>query len=126
MEHSLDEDINYINQMRADIIKAENTPNDIEPLRWHSALDLVLILEGMKPVSGQENALNLMEQMWTVFDVVTDYQSEEVRIIGNTAIDRGWTNETLTNKITGEKIDNLFNYLWVSSKDSKGIWKQTH
>lgn len=126
MELSLDEDIKYINQMREEISEAENTPTDIEPLRRHSALNLVLIPEGMLPVSGQENALNLMKQMWDIFDVETSYHCEKVEINGNTAIDRGWAKETLRNKSTGEVIENLVNYLWISSKDTNGIWKQTH
>ena len=126
MELSLDDDIKYINRMRVEIIKAENTPNDIEPLQRHSAFDIVLMLEGMKPVLGQENALNLMKQMWTVFDVETNYHSEEVKISGNAAIDRGWAKEILKNKSSGEIIENLYNYLWISSRDINGIWKQTH
>ena len=126
MEHSLDEDIHYINRMREEITEAENTPNDIEALRRHSALDIVLIPEGMKPVSGQENALNLMKQMWSVFDVETNYQSEVVSIIENIAIDRGWAKEILKNKSNGEIIENLVNYLWISRRDTNGVWKQTH
>jgi ketosteroid isomerase-like protein len=126
MEHSLDEDIHYINRMREEITKAENTPNDIEALRRHSALDIVLIPEGMKPVSGQENALNLMKQMWSVFDVETNYQSEVVNITENIAIDRGWAKEILKNKSNGEIIENLVNYLWISRRDTNGVWKQTH
>ncbi len=57
MELSSDDDIKYINRMREEISEAENTPNDIEPLERHSALDIVLMLEDMRPVSGQENAL---------------------------------------------------------------------
>ena len=126
MEHSLDEDIHYINRMREEITEAENTPNDIEVLRRHSALDIVLIPEGMKPVSGQENALNLMKQMWSVFDVETNYQSEVVNITENIAIDRGWAKEILKNKSNGEIIENLVNYLWISRRDTNGVWKQTH
>lgn len=126
MEHSLDEDIHYINRMREEITEAENTPNDIEALRRHSALDIVLIPEGMKPVSGQENALNLMKQMWSVFDVETNYQSEVVNITENIAIDRGWAKEILKNKSNGEIIENLVNYLWISRRDTNGVWKQTH
>jgi ketosteroid isomerase-like protein len=126
MKLSLEEDIKYINHMREEISEAENTPNDIEPLRRHSALNLVLIPEGMIPVSGQENALNLMKQMWSVFDVETNYHSEKVEINGNTAIDRGWAAETLKNKATGEITKNLVNYLWISNRDTKGVWKQTH
>jgi ketosteroid isomerase-like protein len=74
--------------MRNEIQKAENSPNDIEPLRRHSASDIVLIPDGMPPVSGQENALNLMKQLWTMFEVKTEYHNEEVKIIGDTAIDR--------------------------------------
>ena len=44
-----DKDIKYINQMRNEIQKAENSPNDIEPLRRHSASDIVLIPDGMPP-----------------------------------------------------------------------------
>jgi ketosteroid isomerase-like protein len=126
MENSLDEDIQYINRMREEIIEAENTPNDIEVLRRHSALDIVLIPEGLKPVSGQENALNLMKQMWSVFDVETNYQSEELKITGNIATDRGWAKEILKNKSNGEIIENLVNYLWISRRDTNGVWKQTH
>jgi hypothetical protein len=43
MERILDKDIEYINRMRAEIAEAENTPNNIEPLRRHSAPELVLI-----------------------------------------------------------------------------------
>ncbi len=68
----------------------------------------------------------MMKQMWTVFDMETDYHSEEVKIIGNTALDRGWAKEILKNKSTGEIIRNLFNYLWISSRDSNGAWKQTY
>ena len=126
MQHSLDEDIQYINRMREEITEAENTPNDIEVLRRHSALDIVLIPEGMKPVAGQENALNLMKQMWSVFDVETNYQSEVVNITENIAIDRGWAKEILKNKSNGEIIENLVNYLWISRRDTNGVWKQTH
>jgi ketosteroid isomerase-like protein len=126
MELSLEEDIRYINQMRAEISAAENTPTDIEPLRRHSALNLVLIPECMVPIVGRENALNLMKQMWTVFDVETNYHCEKVEINGDTAIDRGWAKETLKNKSTGETTENLVNYLWISNRDSNGIWKQTH
>ena len=126
MKFSLDADLKYLNLMREEITKAENTPTDIEPLRRHSALDVVLIPEAMTPVLGQENALNLMKQLWTVFDVKTAYHSDEVKIIGNTAVDRGWAKEALTNKSTGEVIENLLNYLRISRKDENGIWKQTH
>jgi ketosteroid isomerase-like protein len=123
---TLNQDIKYINQMRSEIQKAENSPNDIEPLRRHSALDIVLIPDGMPPVSGQENALNLMKQLWMVFEVKTEYHSEEVKIVGDTAIDRGWVKETLKNKKTNEITENLLNYLWISKKDKNGIWKQTY
>jgi len=126
MEISLDDDIKYINQMREEISEAENTPTDIEPLKRHSALNLVLIPEGRKPVSGQENALDLMKQMWAVFDVETNYHSEKVEIMGDTAIDRGRAKETLRNKSTGEITENLVNYLWISNRDTNGVWKQTH
>jgi ketosteroid isomerase-like protein len=106
--------------------EAENTPTDIEPLRRHSALNLVLIPEGMLPILGQDNALNLMKQMWDVFDVETSYHCEKVEINGNTAIDRGWAKETLRNKKTAEITENLINYLWISTKDANGVWKQTH
>src|SRR5687767_12527552 len=98
-KNTSDEDVTYINRMRSEIQKAENTPTDIEPLRRHSASDVVLIPEGMPPVSGQENALNLMKQLWEIFEVTTEYHSEEVRIVGAMAIDRGWANETLRNTV---------------------------
>jgi ketosteroid isomerase-like protein len=101
-----DEDIKYINRMRDEIQKAENSPNDIEPLRRHSAADIVLIPDNMPPVTGQENALNLMKQFWAMFEVKTEYKSEEVKIIGETAIDRGWAKETLKNRMTNELIPN--------------------
>ncbi len=112
--------------MREEISEAENTPTDIEPLKRHSALNLVLIPEGRKPVSGQENALDLMKQMWAVFDVETNYHSEKVEIMGDTAIDRGRAKETLRNKSTGEIVVNMVNYLWISNRDTNGVWKQTH
>ena len=121
-----DEDIKYINRMRSEIQKAENAPNDIEPLRRHSASDIVLIPDGMPPISGQENALNLMRQMWAIFEVKTEYHSEEVKVIGDTAVDRGWAKETLKNKKTNELTQNRVNYLWISKKDKNGIWKQTY
>ena len=121
-----DKDIEYINRMRSEIQKAENAPTDIEPLRRHSAADIVLIPDGMPPVSGQENALNLMKQLWEIFDVQTEYHSEEVKIIGDTAIDRGWAKETLKNKKTNEVTENRVNYLWISKKDKNGVWKQTY
>jgi hypothetical protein len=62
-----DKDVKYINRMRSEIQKAENSPNDIEPLRRHSAVDIVLIPNNMPPVIGQENALNLMKQFWAMF-----------------------------------------------------------
>jgi hypothetical protein len=126
MEISLDDDITYINRMREEIAKAENTPNDIEPLRRYSAADFVLMLEGMIPVLGQENALNLMQRLWSVFDVKITYHSEEVKITGNTALDRGWAKERLMNRSTGEVIENFYNYLWVNCRDMNGTWKQTH
>jgi hypothetical protein len=39
-----------------------------------------------------------MKQMWSVFDVETNYQSEVVNITENIAIDRGWAKEILKNK----------------------------
>jgi ketosteroid isomerase-like protein len=126
MKFSLDDDINYLNRMREEITEAENTPNDLGVLERHSAPEIVLIPEGMSPVRGRENALELMKQMWSVFDVKTNYYSEEVKVAGDTAIDRGRAKETLTNKASGEIIRNLINYLWISSRDSDGVWKQTH
>ncbi len=121
-----DKDIEYINRMRTEIQKAENAPTDIEILRRHSAADIVLIPDGMLPVTGQENALNMMKQFWAIFEVKTDYYSEEVKIIGDTAIDRGWAKETLKNKKTNELTENQSNYLWISKKDKHGVWKQTY
>jgi ketosteroid isomerase-like protein len=126
MGRSLDKDIEYINRMRAEIAEAENTPNDIEPLRRHSAPELVLMPEGMPPIEGRENALALMQQMWSMFDVTIVYDSEAVSIMGDTAIDRGSAKETLRNKVTGDSVDNLFNYLWISKRDENDVWKQTH
>jgi ketosteroid isomerase-like protein len=120
------EDIKYINRIRNEIQKAENSPNDIEPLRRHSASDIVLIPDGMLPVSGQENAINMMKQLWEIFDVKMEYHSEEVKIVGDTAIDRGWTEGTLKNKKTNEITENRSNYLWISKKDKNGVWKQTY
>ena len=125
-KNTSDEDVKYINRMRSEIQKAENTPTDIEPLRRHSASDIVLIPDGMLPVSGQETALNLMKQLWEIFEVKTEYHSEEVKIIGDTAIDRGWAKETLKNKKTNEFTENRLNYLWISKKDKNGIWKQIY
>jgi ketosteroid isomerase-like protein len=125
-KNTSDEDVKYINRMRSEIQKAENTPTDIEPLRRHSATDIVLIPDGMLPVSGQENALNMMRQLWEIFEVKTEYHSEEVKIVGDTAIDRGWAKETLKNKKTNELTENRSNYLWISKKDKKGVWKQTY
>jgi ketosteroid isomerase-like protein len=119
-----DKDVKYINRMRSEIQKAENSPNDIEPLRRHSAVDIVLIPNNMPPVIGQVNALNLMKQFWAMFEVKTEYTSEEVKIVGDTAIDRGWAKETLKNKETNEITENRLNYLWISKKDKNGVWKQ--
>lgn len=119
-------DREYIDRMRREIEKAENSPNDIEPLRRHSAPDIVLVPDGMKPVVGQEAALGLMQEFWKIFDVKTQYNSEEVRIDGDTAFDRGWALEILKNKQTGEVIENRLNYLWVSRKDKSGAWKQIY
>ena len=126
MNNSLEQDSNHLHRMREEIMAEENTPTDIEPLRRHSAADIVVIPESMRPVVGQENALNLMLQMWSVFDVKISYHSDEVKIVGDTAFDRGWAKETLRNKMSGETLENLFNYLWVSRKDESGVWKQTH
>ncbi len=125
-KNASDEDVKYINRMRSEIQKAENTPTDIEPLRRHCASDVVLIPDGMPPVSGQENALNMMKQLWEIFEVETEYHSEEVRIIGDTAIDRGWAKETLKNKKTSELTENRSNYLWISKKDKNGVWEQAY
>src|SRR5690349_6902926 len=97
MKRILDKDIEYLNWMRTEIAEAENTPNDIEPLRLHSAPELVLMPEGMPPIEGRDNALELMRQMWTVFDVTIVYESEAITIMGDTAIDRGSAKETLKN-----------------------------
>jgi ketosteroid isomerase-like protein len=126
MNIALDEDVKYLDRMRSEIQKAENSPTDIEPLRRHSAPDIVLIPDGMPPALGQENALNLMKQLWEIFEVKTEYHSEEIKISGDTAIDRGWAKETLKNKKTNELIENGSNYLWISQKDENGIWKQTY
>jgi ketosteroid isomerase-like protein len=125
-KNNSDEDIKYINRMRSEIQKAENTPTDIEPLRRHSASDIVLIPDGISPVSEQENALNMMKQLWAIFEVKTEYHSEEVKIVGDMAIDRGWAKETLKSKKTNELTENRSNYLWISKKDKNGIWKQTY
>jgi len=126
MKNVSDENIKYINRMRSEIQKAENTPNDIEPLRLHSASDIVLIPDGMLPVSGQENVLNVMKQLWEIFEVETDYHTEEIKIVGDIAVDRGWAKETLKNKQTNEFTENLANYLWISKKDKNGVWKQIY
>ncbi|MBA3631564.1 MAG: hypothetical protein H0W58_01940 [Acidobacteria bacterium] len=120
------EDVKYINRMRSEVQKAENSLNDIEPLRRHSAPDIVLIPDGLPPVSGLENALNLMRQLWVIFEVKTEYHSEEVKITGDTAIDRGWAKEILKNKKTGEITENTANYLWISRRNENDVWKQTH
>jgi hypothetical protein len=67
-----------------------------------------------------------MKQLWEIFDVKMEYYSEEVKIIGDTAIDRGWAEGVLKNKKTNELIENQSNYLWISKKDKNGIWKQTY
>ena len=64
--------------------------------------------------------------MWEMFEVTTEYHSEEVRIVGAMAIDRGWVEGTLRNKKTSKLIENRSNYLWISRKDENGIWKQAY
>ncbi len=49
-----------------------------------------------------------------------------VKIVGDMAIDRGWAKEILKNKNNGEISENLVNYLWISRRDTNGVWKQTH
>ena len=40
-----------------------------------------------------------------------------MKIVGDTAVDRGWAKEILKNKQTNEFTNNLVNYLWISKKD---------
>ena len=46
-----DKDIEYNNRMKTEIQKAENALTDIKILGRHSAADIVLIPDGMPPVS---------------------------------------------------------------------------
>lgn len=125
-KNNSDDDIKYINQMRKDIEDAETTPNDIETLRKYSAPDIVLIPEGMAPIIGRENALNSMKQMWDALDVKIEYHSEEVKIVGDIAIDRGWAKQISTDKKTGKSVSENDSYLWISQRNNEGVWKQVY
>ncbi len=126
-KNDLDADIKYINRMREEIQDAETIPNDIETMRRISASDIVLMPESMQPIVGQENALNMMKEMWEAIDVKIEYHSEEVKVVGDIAIDRGWAKSTLKDKKTGTvTTGGTGTYLWISQRDKNGVWKQTH
>ncbi len=80
-KNDLDADIKYINRMREEIQDAETIPNDIETMRRISASDIVLMPEGMQPIVGQENALNMMKEMWEAIDVKIPSESSCVKVI---------------------------------------------
>ncbi len=67
-----------------------------------------------------------MKQMWEALDVKIEYHSEEVKVVGDISIDRGWVKQISTDKKTGKVTTEGGSYLWISQRNNDGVWKQVY
>lgn len=119
-------DLHTLAGIRRAIQRAENA-GDPEPIIALLADDAVVLVPDFPVQEGKTACAdflrNLLPGLLAHFDRRIAYDSAEVRILGDVAIDRGTFAFTVRPKAGGEAERVTGKYLWMYERDATGAWK---
>ena len=124
MSGSLDGDRQAIAENRERTMHAENVGN---AEFFHSACveDVVVMPPGMPACVGRDAAVEFMRAFLGQFDLTINYVSEEIRVAGDLAYDRGTYSQTLVPRAGGKAMSEKGNFLWIYGRGSDGTWRMS-
>ena len=122
MSSNFESDVQAITEIRERTMHAENV-GDAEFFDSACAEDVVVMPPGMPVVVGRDAAVGFMRAFLGQFDLRIEYVSEEIRVDGDVAYDRGTYSQTLGPKCGGTEASENGNYLWLYRRAADGTWK---
>jgi len=117
-------DLLAIAAIRDQTMRAENA-SDADFFDSACTDDVVVMPPGMPVVVGRQAAVGFMRGFFDAFEVTIAYVSEETRIAGNLAYDRGTYTQSLKPKGGGDELKESGNFLWLYQHASDGSWKMS-
>lgn len=124
MSESYQQDVEAIGAIRERTMQAEND-GDADFFDTACTEDVVVMPPHMPAVVGRGAAVGFMREFLGQFDMAIQYVSEETRIHGDMASDRGTYSQTLTAKAGGAPIPENGKFLWLYSREPDGFWKMS-
>jgi len=119
------DDAYAINVAKTEFREAYNT-GDVNRLLAILDDDIIDYSDGRRSGYGEggRNALRAhLEDLVARYDVNLAPIIIEIRVMGDTAVDYGWHELTLTHKSGGEAISRKTRYIDIWRKDKSGNWK---
>jgi len=124
MSENLEGDRQAIAENRERTMHAENVGN-AEFFRSACVEDVVVMPPGMRACVGRDAAVGFMRAFLAQFDLTIDYVSEEIRVDGDLAYDRGTYSQTLVPRTGGKAVSEKGNFLWIYGRGSDGTWRMS-
>ncbi len=124
MSGSFESDVQAITEIRERTMHAENV-GDAEFFDSACTEDVVVMPPGMPAVVGRDAAVGFMRAFLGQFDLRIEYVSEETRVDGDVAYDRGTYSQTLVPKAGGQAISENGKFLWLYLRASNGTWRMS-
>ena len=124
MTFDLERDVHAIAEIRTRTMQAENS-GDADFFGSACTEDVVVMPPGMVAVTGRDAAVAFMRAFLGQFDLSIEYVSEETRVDGDVAYDRGTYSQTLVSKTGGEEMLETGKFLWLYRRTSDGTWKMS-
>jgi ketosteroid isomerase-like protein len=122
MVHRLEDDVRALAEMRERTAEADSA-RDLDLLVGFLADDVVLMPPFMDPLEGKAACEAFMREVLSeAGERASRYRSAEMRIIGDTAVDRGTYQMTFTPPGGSSEVE-CGNYVWISERQPDGSWK---
>lgn len=122
MSDPTENDVQAIHEIREQTMHAENA-GDADFFDTTCTDDVVVMAPNMPAVSGREATVGFMREFLGHFELDIRYVSEETRIHGDFAYDRGTYSQTLTPKAGGPTVPEKGKFLWLYARTADGTWK---
>ena len=87
--------------------------------------DVVVMPPGMPAFEGRDAAVGFMRAFLGQFDLTIDYVSEEIRVDGDLAYDRGTYSQTLVPRAGGKAMSEKGKFLWIYGRVTDGTWRMS-
>ena len=119
---STEEDTAKIDQLRDSFIAAFNS-GDAAAVANNYASDAVALPQNQPAMAGHDAILNYNKTLFDTFTAKIAIKSEETKVSGDLAFDRGTYTMELTPKGKGAPISDEGKYLVILQRQADGSWK---